>query len=805
MRLHCFGNLLLLRIWLLISDFPSILGVEFVYHNFTSLEETLRGFSEHYPELTSLHSIGKSVQGRDLWVITIGQSPNNHVPMRPHVRLVGNMHGNEAVGRELLLHFADYLLSNYGNLANVSEFMNTTLLHILPSLNPDGFEVSEEGDCSSKQGRYNANGENLNRNFPDRVENNTSEIQPETQHVMDWFSNITFALSANLHGGALVANYPYDNYPNANGSKPSIAPDDDVLRHISLAYSLAHSTMHLGLPCDNETFTDGITNGAAWYPITGGLQDYSYSFHGCPELTLEVSCCKYPPAEQLEEFWDSNRDALLTYIQQVYLGVKGMILDKSGRGIRRARLSIHGREEAIFWSSSQGEFWRVLLPGHYKLQISADGYRNSQVLFTVKSGEVTMLNVHLDELLAFTYHNYSELGRVMSSLNQGFPHLTHLYSIGQSVEGRELWVMAVGQAPQSYVTLRPHLKYIGNIHGNEVVSRETLLHLIEYLLVNYGKNDTVTSLLNSTVIHIMPSMNPDGFEASRMGDCDGLVGRGNAHGVDLNRNFPDHFENNNYPPRQPETLAVMEWLKNRTFALSAGLHGGIELVNYPLDYYVGAASGEPKYSKSADDDVFRYISLVYSRTHPRMHLGQPCVNQVERFKDGITNGAAWYPIVGGMQDYNYLFEGCMEVLVEMSCCKFPYEQELKRLWDEHRAPLLAYLQQINLLGVRGVIRRPGGQPVGGASLSIVGRDVKFRTSSQGEYWRLLLPGQYSLKVTAAGFESVTKQFTVNNNTVTRFDITLETVKSLSDAPLLVTSDILHVLVMMVDLCVVFLI
>lgn len=60
---------------------------------------------------------------------------------------------SQAVGRELLLHFADYMLSNYGHLANVSEFMNMTVLHILPSLNPDGFEASEEGDCESQQGR----------------------------------------------------------------------------------------------------------------------------------------------------------------------------------------------------------------------------------------------------------------------------------------------------------------------------------------------------------------------------------------------------------------------------------------------------------------------------------------------------------------------------------------------------------------------------------------------------------------------------------------------------------------------------
>lgn len=59
--------------------------------------------------------------------------------------------------------------------------------------------------------RYNKNGEDLNRNFPDAFENNSASIQPETRAVMDWIKNETFVLSANLHGGALVASYTFDN------------------------------------------------------------------------------------------------------------------------------------------------------------------------------------------------------------------------------------------------------------------------------------------------------------------------------------------------------------------------------------------------------------------------------------------------------------------------------------------------------------------------------------------------------------------------------------------------------------------
>lgn len=64
--------------------------------------------------------------------------------------------------------------------------------------------------------RYNSRGFDLNRNFPDYFKPNTKREQPETDAVKDWITKIQFVLSGSLHGGALVASYPYDNTPNSS-------------------------------------------------------------------------------------------------------------------------------------------------------------------------------------------------------------------------------------------------------------------------------------------------------------------------------------------------------------------------------------------------------------------------------------------------------------------------------------------------------------------------------------------------------------------------------------------------------------
>ena len=247
------------------------------------------------------------------------------------------------------------------------------------------------------------------------------------------------------------------------------------------------------------------------------------------------------------------------------------------------------------------------------------------------------------------YHNYIELTNFLQNIANQNPDITRLESIGQSVQGRELWVMEITDNP-GINEVEPEFKYIANMHGDETVGRELSLYLIEWLVQEYGTNPRATNLVNNTAIYIMPSMNPDGFELGQ---------RYNANGTDLNRDFPDQFNdpNNSSLGREPETRAVMDWSSDHNFVLSANMHTGALVVNYPFD---GPSTGI--YSACPDDELFIHISLAYANEHPNMQAGG--------FSNGITNGAQWYAVYGGMQDWNYVWQNNFEITLEQNEVKW---------------------------------------------------------------------------------------------------------------------------------------
>ena len=116
---------------------------------------------------------------------------------------------------------------------------------------------------------------------------------------MKWILDKPFVLSANFHGGAIVANYPYDDSRVSSWHDPnSLTPDHDFFVHLAKIYAENHRDM-----IELSAFSGGIIHGATWYVVRGGMQDFNYVFSNCMEITIEQTRCKMPENDpRVDEF-----------------------------------------------------------------------------------------------------------------------------------------------------------------------------------------------------------------------------------------------------------------------------------------------------------------------------------------------------------------------------------------------------------------------------------------------------------------------------------------------------------------------
>jgi hypothetical protein len=128
---------------------------------------------------------------------------------------------------------------------------------------------------------------------------------------MDYAANHKFVMSANTHSGIELVNYPYD-------TDPTLPADNEWWIMVSREYADNAQAVSPSGYFDDED--NGITNGYAWYQAIGSRQDYMNYYHYCKEVTLELSTTKKVDAENLPDYWNYNKQALLDYLDQVKYG-----------------------------------------------------------------------------------------------------------------------------------------------------------------------------------------------------------------------------------------------------------------------------------------------------------------------------------------------------------------------------------------------------------------------------------------------------------------------------------------------------
>jgi len=449
--------------------------------------EMMQYFAASYPEICQLDTFGVTPQGRLLLAMKISDFVETDEAEAAFF-YTSSMHGNEILGFPLMLRLLDYLLTGYGEDAEVDKLVDNLQIWINPLANPDGTYYPNDNLSVAYSIRETANGTDMNREFPDplmgEAVNDTIGRAMETKAMMAFLQEYSLVMSANIHSGAEVVNYSWDHTDDLHA-------DDGWFRFVSQEYADEAKAVD---PDYMSLFEDGITNGASWYKISGGRQDYVTSFLEGRELTLELVNGFRLDSELLNEYWEKNERSLLNYMSQCLYGIRGRISNGLTGDPLKALVEIPAFDlyhSAVHSSATHGDFYRLIEEGSYDLVISASGFFSDTIpLVQAQNYQATWLDIQLDP-----YPNSIETETALCFRLYPNPAKEQLFIIpdkmetGEHSKGRlDIWIYSM----EGILLFREQLHYTGSalqIDLGDIPPGPCLVRL------STGKNTSVRMLI----------------------------------------------------------------------------------------------------------------------------------------------------------------------------------------------------------------------------------------------------------------------------------------------------------------------
>ena len=311
------------------------------YHTFDEMEQILQNIVEDYPDITSLYSIGKSYEGRDVWCLEISDNPGVDEE-EPGVFYMGLHHAREWPTLEICLYIADDLTSQYGTDPDITDVVYNRRLWLVPCVNPDGYHYCHDlGNDWRKNRHYFPDfsirgtwGVDLNRNYGGSSNGDawgswgslgpgsashvpSSEVycgpfalsELETQTIRDVFLQNDICAAITWHTYGQLVMWPWGYSTNAK------TPDDEYMAYVGTQIA-SRITNQDGSGNYTPTQSSGL------YPTTGDTTDWAYGYghyvQGRPTFSYTIEACSsfHPSESYLDQICRENFDGALYLLQE---------------------------------------------------------------------------------------------------------------------------------------------------------------------------------------------------------------------------------------------------------------------------------------------------------------------------------------------------------------------------------------------------------------------------------------------------------------------------------------------------------
>ena len=373
------------------------------YPTYSVYLQMMAQFQSTYPTLCKIDTILASTPGsHKILVAKISKNVNMNED-EPEFLYSSSMHGDETTGAIYMLRLIDYLLANYTTNTRVANLLNNMEIYICPFANPDGTYITNNNTIGSSptSQRANYNNIDLNRNYPDPWTGNNPDgnsTQPETQAFMNFAAAHSFVMSANFHGGAELTNYPWDYYTTTERAQPDASWWISVCKeYVDTCKSAASNNGYMTEQAYTGAYP-GVTEGADWYSVTGGRQDYMGYFQHCRETTIEVSTDKTLGTENLNTYWNYSYKSLLQYMEQALYGIRGVVTDANTGLPLKAHVFVNSHDADstdVYTSMPVGNYHRPIKGGTYSVTYSAPCYQSKTYTITVADKQSIRQDVQL--------------------------------------------------------------------------------------------------------------------------------------------------------------------------------------------------------------------------------------------------------------------------------------------------------------------------------------------------------------------------------------------------------------------------